>query len=90
MPVVSNVTAEATTDPDTIRANLVAQVTSPVRFVDCVQAARALGVTTTLEVAPGRVLSGLVRRIDPELEAHTADSAEAIDALAVPHAGGLA
>jgi [acyl-carrier-protein] S-malonyltransferase len=87
-PVISNVTARATTDPDEIRANLVAQVTSPVRFVDCVQAARALGVTTTLEVGPGRVLSGLVRRIDPEIETLGADGAESIDALQLAQQGG--
>ncbi|MFV1959563.1 MAG: ACP S-malonyltransferase, partial [Planctomycetota bacterium] len=80
-PVISNVTAKPTTDPDTIRANLVAQVTSPVRFTDCVGAARGLGVETTLEVGPGRVLSGLVRRIVPEITTVTAEDAEAIRRL---------
>lgn len=82
VPIVANVTAQATTDPDTIRANLVAQVTSPVRFVDCVKAAHEdLGVRTTVELAPGRVLSGLVRRIDPEITTLSADTAEAIEAF---------
>jgi len=86
VPVVSNVTAEPTTDPAQIRKNLVAQVTSPVRFVDCVRAARALGVDATLEVGPGRVLSGLVRRIDPDTQTLGADDVatiEAVDAAAL-------
>jgi [acyl-carrier-protein] S-malonyltransferase len=81
VPVVSNVTARATTDPGEIRANLVAQVTSPVRFADCVRAARALGVTRTLETAPGHVLSGLVRRIDETMATDAADTAAALAAL---------
>ncbi len=81
VPVISNVTAEGTSDPEVIRANLVAQVTSPVRFVDCVRAGRALGVTTTIEVAPGKVLSGLARRIDSDLETFSVESAEALSAL---------
>lgn len=80
-PIISNVTARPTTAPDEIRANLIAQVTNPVRFVDCVQAARELGVSTTLEVGPGRVLSGLVRRIDGEIETLGADTADTIVAL---------
>jgi [acyl-carrier-protein] S-malonyltransferase len=81
VPVISNVTAEATRDPDVIRANLIAQVTSPVRFIECVQAARALGITRTIETAPGRVLSGLVRRIEPEMDAVSAMDAAAVNAL---------
>jgi [acyl-carrier-protein] S-malonyltransferase len=82
VPVISNVTARATSDPAEIRENLVAQVTSPVRFTDCVAAAKALGVRAVVEVGPGRVLAGLVKRIDPELETHAADTADAVDALA--------
>ena len=81
IPVISNVTAEATTDPDVIRDNLIRQVTSPVRFIECVQAAKALGITRTVETAPGRVLTGLVRRIEPDLDAVSAMDAEAVRAL---------
>lgn len=84
VPIISNVTAEPTTDPAVIAENLVAQVTHPVRFVDCVAAAKRLGVRETLEVGPGRVLSGLLRRIDPELTTHVADTAEAMKTLEVP------
>jgi [acyl-carrier-protein] S-malonyltransferase len=81
-PIISNVTAEPTTDPESIRANLIAQVTNPVRFVDCVAAARGLGVDATLEVGPGRVLSGLVRRIDGDLATYGASDVASIEDLA--------
>ena len=68
VPVISNVTAKPTQDPAQIRQNLIDQVTHPVRFMDCVHAARALGVTRALEPGPGRVLAGLLRRIDPAIE----------------------
>ncbi len=88
VPVISNVTAEPTRDPAILRQNLVAQVTSPVRFVDCVRAARDLGVEATLEVGPGRVLSGLVRRICPELVTQGAGTADDVEALAPGFAQG--
>jgi [acyl-carrier-protein] S-malonyltransferase len=86
VPVISNVTARPTRDPDEIRENLVLQVTSPVRFVACVQAARELGIAGVVEVGPGRVLAGLVRRIDPEMATFPADTAEALEQMA-PSAG---
>jgi [acyl-carrier-protein] S-malonyltransferase len=86
VPVYSNVTGRAVTGPDDIRANLVAQVTNPVLFMDCVLGARAAGVTRMIEAAPGRVLTGLVRRIDRDIESVNADTAQAIEALAA--AGG--
>lgn len=89
-PIISNVTAQPTTDPETIRANLIAQVTSPVRFVDCVQAACALGVDATLEVGPGRVLSSLVRRIDGDLETYGATDVESIEGLEIAVQEGTA
>ena len=78
VPVVPNATARPTRDLGEIRAALLAQVTSPVRFVECVQAVRALGATETLEPAPGTVLSGLVRRIDPSLTTHAVPDAAAL------------
>jgi [acyl-carrier-protein] S-malonyltransferase len=82
VPVVQNVDARATRDPAQIRANLVAQVTSPVRFVDCVRTVRDLGATRIVEPAPGRVLSSLVRRIDAELETANANDAAAVASFA--------
>ncbi len=61
-PVVLNVTAEPATDPETIRAMLLAQLTSPVRWAQSVERMAALGATRYVEVGTGKVLSGLVKR----------------------------
>ena len=63
-PVVTNVEAEPNADPARIVSLLVAQVTAPVRWVESVQRLRALGVERFVELGPGRVLSGLIKRID--------------------------
>lgn len=67
IPVVHNVTARAESDPEVIKALMVEQIYSPVRWVECVQTLRAQGVETTLECGPGKVLSGLNKRIDKSL-----------------------
>jgi [acyl-carrier-protein] S-malonyltransferase len=86
LPVIPNATARPTRDVGEIRAALLAQVTSPVRFVECVEAARALGAEGLLEPAPGTVLASLVRRIDPALVMYGAPTSEAVAELlaAVP------
>lgn len=86
MPVIPNATARPTRDVGEIRDALLRQVTSPVRFVECVQAAHALGARAVLEPAPGNVLCGLVRRIEPSLETLPATNAEAVAALLAPGA----
>jgi [acyl-carrier-protein] S-malonyltransferase len=68
IPVVNNIEAKAETDPDRIRAALYEQAFGPVRWVDCVRAIQARGVTTLVECGPGKVLMGLVKRIDPALQ----------------------
>jgi [acyl-carrier-protein] S-malonyltransferase len=80
-PVWSNVTGTAVSDPASIRRNLVAQVTSPVRFLDDVRGARAAGMTRAVEPAPGRVLSGLLAKIDPAIEAVGVPDVGSLDAL---------
>lgn len=67
IPVINNVDVAMEVDPDRIREALVAQAFSPVRWVECVQAIKALGLTHVVECGPGKVLSGLVKRIDSEL-----------------------
>ncbi|BBK31696.1 malonyl CoA-acyl carrier protein transacylase [Allostella humosa] len=67
LPLVANVSAAATSDPDTIRRQLVEQVTAMVRWRECVLALRERGATAAVELGAGRVLSGLVKRIDREL-----------------------
>jgi [acyl-carrier-protein] S-malonyltransferase len=63
-PVVRNVDAELTVRADDVRPFLVRQVTAPVRWTDCVKRMAAEGCRTFLEVGPGKVLTGLLRRID--------------------------
>ncbi|GBR59145.1 malonyl CoA-ACP transacylase [Acetobacter senegalensis DSM 18889] len=67
VPVIANVTAERETDADTIRQNLVRQVTGRVRWRESVAAMVGMGVDTFVEIGAGKVLSGLVRRIDSEV-----------------------
>jgi [acyl-carrier-protein] S-malonyltransferase len=66
-PVVSNVEAEANGDGRRVAALLQRQVTAPVRFVEMVQRISEGGVSRVLEIGPGRVLTGLLRRIDAGL-----------------------
>lgn len=67
VPVVANVTASAVTDPEEIRKLLVQQVTGTVRWRESVQYLGAQGVTDLVEVGCGKVLTGMVRRIDKSL-----------------------
>ena len=67
IPVVNNIEVKVETDPDRIRAALYEQAFGPVRWVECVRAIQARGVTTIVECGPGKVLAGLVKRIDPTL-----------------------
>jgi [acyl-carrier-protein] S-malonyltransferase len=63
MPVVCNVTAKATTDPDELRRNLAAQVVSSVRWEDSIQLMRSMGVTEYAEFGPKQTLAGLIGKI---------------------------
>jgi [acyl-carrier-protein] S-malonyltransferase len=65
-PVISNVTAEPLAQADAIRRELIAQVTSPVRWIASVQRMSAAGVDTFVEIGPGSVLTGLIKRIAPD------------------------
>lgn len=63
VPVVTNVEARANSSADRVVPLLLEQVTAPVRWIECVQALAAEGVTHVVELGPGKVLSGLVKRI---------------------------
>ncbi|MFT9398703.1 ACP S-malonyltransferase [Acetobacter sp.] len=67
VPVIANVTAEKETDADAIRLNLTCQITGRVRWRESVQAMSGMGVDTFVEIGAGKVLSGLVKRIDGEV-----------------------
>jgi len=71
LPVVQNVDAQVHADIDAIRDALVRQLYLPVRWTDCVQALAAQGVTRIAECGPGKVLTGLAKRIDKSLEARS-------------------
>ncbi|MEJ5991018.1 ACP S-malonyltransferase [Ramlibacter sp. PS3R-8] len=67
IPVVNNIEVKVETDPDRIRGALYEQAFGPVRWVECVRAIQSRGITTIVECGPGKVLAGLVKRIDPTL-----------------------
>lgn len=72
-PVYQNVTATAVTSPDEIKKNLMAQLTAPVKWTQSVQNMIKDGATLFTEVGPGKVLQGLVKKIDREAEVATAE-----------------
>ncbi len=65
--VVNNIDVAVEVDVDRIRDALYRQAFGPVRWVECVRALKARGLTTVVECGPGKVLAGLVKRIDPEM-----------------------
>ena len=67
IPVLNNVDVAVQQDAEAIRDALYRQAFGPVRWVECVQALKARGVTHIIESGPGKVLAGLTKRIDPEL-----------------------
>ena len=66
-PVYQNVVAKAVTNPEEIKRNLIAQLTGPVKWTQCVQAMIADGATNFTECGPGKVLQGLVGKINKEM-----------------------
>ena len=81
VPLIANVTAAPVEDPETIRSLLVQQVTAMVRWRESVLRMRQEGVDTVIELGAGKILSGLVRRIDRDLQVANAGTPEEIDAL---------
>ena len=65
--MLNNVDVRVETDVDRIRDALVRQAFGPVRWVECVQAIKAMGVSTLVECGPGKVLAGMVKRIDADM-----------------------
>jgi [acyl-carrier-protein] S-malonyltransferase len=79
VPLVANVTAESVADPDTIRRQLVEQVTGAVRWRESVLYMKDKGVDTLVAAGAGKVLSGLARRIDRELTGQALNGPEDIE-----------
>ncbi len=65
--LVNNIDVAVQTSPDAIRDALYRQAFGPVRWVECVQAIKAMGITNLVECGPGKVLAGMVKRIDAEM-----------------------
>ncbi len=81
-PLVANYSAELVTTGDGVREALIAQIASPVRWVECVQTLSGAGCDSFLELGPGRVLTGLVKQIILEADVAPADSPETLAAFA--------
>jgi [acyl-carrier-protein] S-malonyltransferase len=71
-PVYQNVTAKGVSNPEEIKKNLIAQLTGPVKWTQTVQQMIADGATSFTEVGPGKVLQGLVKKVNPTMEAISA------------------
>ncbi len=71
IPVISNVDAQSHDDPETIRQNLVRQVVSPVRWEDSMRLLLGQGISEFFEIGPGKVLRGLLKRIDRKVDCRT-------------------
>ncbi len=90
MPVVRNVDAGLTTAADDVKPFLVRQVASPVRWTDCLAALAREGATTWLEVGPGRVLSGLLKRSVEGARGYAVEDPDSLEKAAAALAGGTA
>ena len=79
IPIVQNVNAQINEDPDVIKENLIKQLYMPVLWVDSVKCMRANGVEKLLECGPGKVLSGLIRRIEPQISCFASDNPASLE-----------
>jgi [acyl-carrier-protein] S-malonyltransferase len=86
IPLLANANAAPITTTGGARAELVDHLTAGVDWVAAVERMAAAGVTTFVEVGPGRVLTGLIKRIAPDAEAIALDDPSAADRLAIPFA----
>lgn len=81
IPVYHNFTAATAKDPTELRNNLASQVAGSVRWEECVRAMVAAGGDTMIEFGPGNVLTGLLRRMLPEIRGINVNSVETLDAI---------
>ena len=79
IPVVQNASATINHEPEQIKQSLIKQLYSPVLWVDCVRVMRKAGVEKLIECGPGKVLCGLVRRIEPEIACFASDDVQSLD-----------
>jgi [acyl-carrier-protein] S-malonyltransferase len=86
VPLASNASGRLVTTADEVREALIAQIASPVRWVDCVGALAKGGAASFLELGSGRVLTGLLRQIlGPDVDAFSADSPKKLETFGASH-----
>ena len=71
IPLINNIDVTVAGDPVAIKDALYRQAFGPVRWVECMQAVKARGITRIVECGPGKVLAGMCKRIDADLVAYT-------------------
>jgi [acyl-carrier-protein] S-malonyltransferase len=81
IPVVHNVTAQTESNPEKIKTLMIEQIYNAVRWVECVNTMSAAGITTMIECGPGKVLSGLNKRINSELTTLSIEKSEEVDSV---------
>lgn len=81
VPYISNVTADLVTEADNIKELLTKQVSSPVRFRETILKLKELGVTTFVEIGPGKTLAGFIKKTDTELKAINVEKLEDLEKL---------
>lgn len=81
IPVIQNVHASVEQDPDVIKSLLVQQIYSPVRWVDCINVLHSEGISFAVECGPGKVLGGLIKRIERKIETYATDSPALLEDL---------
>ena len=79
IPVIHNVNAQTESNPEKIKALLVEQISSPVKWTACIEAMVAAGVEKTLECGPGKVLSGLSKRINKSLVGYNIETPNGLE-----------
>ncbi|SHE65311.1 [acyl-carrier-protein] S-malonyltransferase [Microbulbifer donghaiensis] len=87
IPVIHNVHAKPEADPAAIKALMIEQIYSPVRWTACVQTMAAAGTEQLVECGPGKVLAGLAKRIDRGLSAHNIDTPAQLNEALLAAAG---
>src|ERR1019366_7268379 len=88
IPVAANVTGGLVTTSEAVCDSLVNQVTGAVRWVDCMQALKGAGADLFIEVGPGKVLCGLLKKIDPALKSLNVEDAASLEKTLAELAGG--
>jgi len=79
IPIVHNVHARTETDPEAIKSLMIQQIYQPVQWVSCVQTMVSMAVAQAVECGPGKVLNGLIKRIDRAITSYSTDSVEGIN-----------